>query len=41
LYIEGVVSQTASFSTDFETITLVGYDNERGHHLSVQKKNYD
>jgi hypothetical protein len=40
LNVAGVVSQTATFSSDFETVTLNGYDNTLGHHLTIEKKNY-
>jgi hypothetical protein len=34
------VAQTATFSSDFETITLNGYDDAKGHHLTIVKKDY-
>jgi hypothetical protein len=40
LLVEGTVSQTATFSSDFETVTLNGYDDAMGHHFTIEKKNY-
>lgn len=40
LNVPGNFAQTATFSSDYETVTLNGYDNNLGHHLTIAKKNY-
>ena len=40
LFVDGTVSQTATFSSYYETVTLNGYDSDKGHHFTIAKKNY-
>ena len=41
LYVEGAFAQTFNFTTDFENVTLNGYNDTHGHHLTVAKKDYN